>query len=393
MRRYGWHFCCWLLGALPLGAGAQTRQVGNGLVGTYYDGPNFERRVLTRRDATIDFDWHQQRPAAGLGAEDFSVRWTGWLVPPTTGAYVLHLSVDDGIRLWLNGRELLNEWRGQPLSYYQLAVDLNAGEPYALRIEYCQYSLSTRMRLAWEAPAAEPAPATWRNLWGRAGDKAGPVVIPARYLFSERPAAAAAPPPAAPALPIQVIHLQEVKPKPPRQDAPAKAALLPRPPVATLKVRPRSYLALATAPAPPPARPAAPAAPIDSSQTSALVLAARLAAGQAVTLRALYFEQGRAELLPAVRASLDTLAAALAQHPTLRLEVQGHTDNQGDPAINQRLSRRRAELVCQYLAARGVAPARLRAVGYGGRLPVADNSQPALRFRNRRVVLQPLKGK
>jgi hypothetical protein len=116
MMRYGWHFCWWLLGLPPLGAGAQARKAGDGLVGAYYDGHNFERKVLTRRDPAINFDWNQQSPAAGLAAEDFSVRWTGWLVPPTTGHYVLHLSVDDGIRLWLNGRELLNEWTSGPAS-------------------------------------------------------------------------------------------------------------------------------------------------------------------------------------------------------------------------------------------------------------------------------------
>jgi outer membrane protein OmpA-like peptidoglycan-associated protein len=389
MMRYGWHFCWWLLGLPPLGAGAQARKAGDGLVGAYYDGHNFERKVLTRRDPAINFDWNQQSPAAGLAAEDFSVRWTGWLVPPTTGHYVLHLSVDDGIRLWLNGRELLNEWRGQPLSYYQLAVDLRAGEPYSLRIDYCQYSLSTRMRLAWEPPAVGPTPSNWRNLWGVTEETAGPVVIPTRYLFSQLPALVAAQPAAPPARPIPPVLLQSVKVSAPRQDAPTKAALLPKPPIATLKVRPRSYLALAATPAPPSAQPVPLAVPADSGRTTAL--AARLAAGQAVTLRALYFEQGHADLLPAVQASLDTLATALAQRPALRLEVQGHTDNQGDPAINHRLSRQRAEAVCQYLAGHGVGPARLRAVGYGGSRPVADNRLPDQRPRNRRVVLRPLR--
>jgi outer membrane protein OmpA-like peptidoglycan-associated protein len=121
-----------------------------------------------------------------------------------------------------------------------------------------------------------------------------------------------------------------------------------------------------------------------------VALATRLASGQALTLRALYFEQGKADLLPPVQTSLDTLARALHSRPTLRLEVQGHTDNQGDPAVNQLLSRRRAEAVCHYLAGRGVASTRLHAVGYGGSRPVADNHQPDLRPRNRRVVLLPL---
>jgi outer membrane protein OmpA-like peptidoglycan-associated protein len=107
-------------------------------------------------------------------------------------------------------------------------------------------------------------------------------------------------------------------------------------------------------------------------------------------MRALYFEQGQVLLLPAVRASLDTLAQLLGRYPALRLEVQGHTDNQGDPALNQLLSLRRAEAVCQYLSTRGIAPARLSPLGLGGSQPVADNNLPAARPRNRRVVLRPL---
>ncbi|MEJ7662234.1 MAG: PA14 domain-containing protein [Hymenobacter sp.] len=102
-------------------------------------------------------------------------------MPPTTGHYVLHLSVDDGVRLWLNGQELLNEWRGQSLSYYQLAVDLTAGEPYALRLEYCQYSASTRARLAWASP---PTPARRQlaqpvgQTTGRIGARRHPYALP-----------------------------------------------------------------------------------------------------------------------------------------------------------------------------------------------------------------------
>ena len=386
MIRSHWLACCWILAALPLLAGAQARKGGNGLKGTYYAGTDFEELVLTRRDPTVNFDWHGQAPAAGLPANGFSVRWTGWLVPPTTGHYVLHLSVDDGIRLWLNGRELLNEWRGQPLSYYQLAVDLQAGEPYSLQIEYCQYSASTRARLAWAPPPTPPATSSWRNLWGVMPDEPGPVVIPTRYLFSEYPTPASVPSPP-PVAAGALVTAPAPAPSPaPRLVAASKAALLAPSPT-TGRPRPRSYLR--PAPLPAPTLPRAPQAPPADSM-KAVAVAARLAAGQAVTLRALYFEQGRAELLPAVQASLDTLAAALAARPALRLEVQGHTDNQGDPAINQQLSRRRAEAVCAYLATRGVAAARLRAVGYGGTHPVADNRHEAERPRSRRVVLRPL---
>ncbi|MGI4740550.1 MAG: PA14 domain-containing protein [Janthinobacterium lividum] len=388
MTWYGRYFCLGIIASLPLAAAGQARPTGDGLQGAYYDGHNFEQYVLTRRDPTINFDWHGQSPAAGLPAEQFSVRWTGWLVPPTTGHYVLHVSADDGIRLWLNGRELLNEWRGQSLSYYQLAVDLKAGEAYALRVDYCQYSYSTRARLAW-APPPTPSPSeNWRNLWGLTKEDEGPVVIPSRYLFSKRPT------PALVSAPTLASPVASAAPSPPpapaapRLVAASRAALLPQPanrirPVPLSRLRPTPVAAVASALVPLRAM-----ANPDSGRVAAV--ASRLAAGQAVTLRALYFEQGKAELPPLVQASLDTLAMALASRPTLRLEVQGHTDNQGDPSINQQLSRRRADAVCRYLAAQGVAAERLRAVGYGGSRPVADNRQPDQRPRNRRVVLRPL---
>ena len=77
-------------------------------------------------------------------------------------------------------------------------------------------------------------------------------------------------------------------------------------------------------------------------------------------------------------------------YSTLRLEVQGHTDNQGDPATNQQLSLRRAGAGYQYLGTRGIAVTRLSALGISGTQPVANNNLPAERPRNRRVVLRLL---
>ncbi|NML65272.1 OmpA family protein [Hymenobacter sp. RP-2-7] len=364
---------------LPTGVGAQV-PVGNGLQGAYYQGANFDQFVTTRRDAVINFDWHARRPVAGVGAEQFSVRWTGWLVPPTTGRYVLHLSADDGLRLWLDERPLLDDWRGQGLSYHQVAVDLRAGQAYALRLDYCQATAATRVRLAWELPAA-PATSRPRHTRGSfAMASSEVVVVPTRYLFSDAPtlppAPVAAVVEAAPAIPL---------PPPARPPAAPTSVLVLHPSTeAASKPRPRSYLALGAN------QPLTPSPPAATSSNRVTTVAARLAAGQAVTLRTLYFEQGQAGLLPAARASLDTLAQALVGQPTLHLQVQGHTDNQGDPAINQQLSQRRAEAVCRYLQAHGIAPYRLQALGLGGTQPVADNTIPAERPRNRRVVLRPL---
>jgi outer membrane protein OmpA-like peptidoglycan-associated protein len=375
MRQYCWWFGWWVALALPAGVRAQV-PVGNGLQGAYYAGANFEQYVATRRDATLNFDWHGHRPVAGVDAEQFSVRWLGWLVPPLTGRYVLHLSVDDGIRLWLNERPLLDDWHGQSLNYYQVAVELHAGQAYPVRLDYCQLAAATRVRLAWELPPAPAASSTERPPRGTAPRKAEAVLIATRYLFSSSPTL--------PPVPLLPKGAMPSPPPPPLGQPAAPINGLVEPPRAEALRKPRSYLALVAH------RPLALPAPIRSDSPRVTAVAARLAAGKRVTLPALYFAQGQASLLPAVQASLDTLAQVLATRPTLRLEVQGHTDNQGDPAINQRLSQQRAAAVCAYLVAHGVAVNRLRAVGYGGARPVADNAQPSQRPRNRRVVLQPL---
>jgi outer membrane protein OmpA-like peptidoglycan-associated protein len=374
----------WLPGA-PAWAQAPL-PTGGGLKGDYYEGTDFEKFVLTRRDATINFNWGQQPPAPGLGAEQFSVRWTGWLVPPTSGKYLFHVTVDDGIRLWLNDQLIMNEWRGQPLSNYTAAVELRAGEPYRLRVDYCQYSMDTRVFVTWEPPGprAAQAPSSWRNLWDLAAETPRPEPIPTNFLYANnpRPAAAPTPPKSQPLPPLSGIR-PTVAARPRTTPVPA-AAPPPQPRVAARPAR-RPVL-----PPPQAAAPPAPEALVLRADSGGTAQLARLAVGEAVTLPELHFEQGTARLLLPARAALDTLAAMRQKSAGLRLEVQGHTDNVGNADLNRQLSQQRAEAVCRYLTAHGVHTAQLRPVGYGGTQPVADNADPVQRPRNRRVVLHQL---
>ena len=349
-----------------------------GLLAEYYEG-RFERRLLVRRDATINFDWTHRVPAPGVPPEYFSVRWTGTLLPPATGQYVFHITVDDGMRVWLDDKLLFDEWREQPVARFTAAATLVGGRPYRLRVEYFNSILDTRARLTWERPdRPPPEPSSLANGYGLFQKKTSrEEVIAGRFLAPPRPVLKA--PVVAAKLPkLPMPQRPAADPPPAPRQNPVRAATggpVPGPPARSPVVRA----------SPSAARPTPPAVTVAADTAAARV--ASLADGQAVPLPELLFVRGSAALPPSAYPALDALAAALRPRPALRLRVEGHTDNIGNAELNRQLSQQRATAACLYLTAHGVPVAQLRPVGYGGIRPVADNSDSAQRPRNRRVVL------
>lgn len=99
------------------------------------------------------------------------------------------------------------------------------------------------------------------------------------------------------------------------------------------------------------------------------------------------FEGESEKLAPESFAVLDTVAQILSDYPEITIEIQGHTDSRGEPDANQRISQERAAVVSRYLQARGIAPARLTAKGYGETRPIESNRTSQGRAINRRVEL------
>ena len=99
------------------------------------------------------------------------------------------------------------------------------------------------------------------------------------------------------------------------------------------------------------------------------------------------FDTGKSTIKPDSAETLDAAAAALKAVGSLKVEVDGHTDNVGTPEANQRLSQERAQAVMAALVARGVKADRLSAKGYGQTAPIADNRTEEGRAKNRRVEL------
>ncbi len=142
----------------------------HGLKGEYYRGNDCTGApALTRVDAQVGFRWDRDAPTddlvargdlplgRALDADHFCIRWTGQLLPPLSGRYELSVAANDGARLWLDGRLVLDEWTAAPRLRAQSAfVDLQAGKPHDLRLEYFEEERDAEVRLGWRLPGAKP---------------------------------------------------------------------------------------------------------------------------------------------------------------------------------------------------------------------------------------------
>jgi outer membrane protein OmpA-like peptidoglycan-associated protein len=109
--------------------------------------------------------------------------------------------------------------------------------------------------------------------------------------------------------------------------------------------------------------------------------------GQLLRLDNVLFDVGRAKIKEESKLSLEHIAEVMKRLPELKLEVQGHTDADGDFNKNVKLSQERAEAACKYLIDRGIAKDRLEAKGYGPQRPIAPNDTPGGKSLNRRVMI------
>ncbi len=113
--------------------------------------------------------------------------------------------------------------------------------------------------------------------------------------------------------------------------------------------------------------------------------------GATITLNKLYFERGNAELLEDSFAELDRVVDMLVENPDVKIELSGHTDNQGSSKLNIQLSQERVEKVERYLTEHGIDGKRIKGKGYGGSKPIASNASEKTRKLNRRVEIKILK--
>jgi YD repeat-containing protein len=130
---------------------SQTDPGGIGLTGRYYDNIDFTNYVTTRLDYTVDYWWDLAAPVPGVGSEEFSVRWTGMVVPRYSETYTFYTTTDDGVRLWVDGQLIINKWQDQGATEWSGQVTLEAGRAYAIKLEFYDRFWGAVAQLRWSS--------------------------------------------------------------------------------------------------------------------------------------------------------------------------------------------------------------------------------------------------
>jgi beta-glucosidase len=137
---------------------AVPEQYFDSLSGEYFDNIALDGAPrVTRSDENIDFHWTFRPPARGLHVGWYSIRWMGRLRAPSGGVQRLGVEGNDGYRLYLDGKLLIDNWRKQSYRTTLVSVALAANSTHDVRLEFFESAGNARVRLVWDTTAANDA--------------------------------------------------------------------------------------------------------------------------------------------------------------------------------------------------------------------------------------------
>jgi hypothetical protein len=126
---------------------------GTGVTGDYYSNQtNFAGPpVLTRIDPTVNFNFGTGSPDPSISVDNFAIRWSGQVQPFYSQTYTFYVTTDDGVRLWVNGQRLVDNWKAQGPTEKSGAIALTAGQKYDILMEYFEKSSGAVATLSWSS--------------------------------------------------------------------------------------------------------------------------------------------------------------------------------------------------------------------------------------------------
>ncbi|HWA82106.1 MAG TPA: TIM-barrel domain-containing protein [Fimbriimonadaceae bacterium] len=167
-----------------------------GVRAEYFANPDLKGEPAVKRsEKSIDFNWGDGSPDPKIPNDNFSARWTGEVTVPGDRAYHLSVTSDDGCRVWIDGKLVVDKWVPQDSVTNEAPVDLRPGSTHDLKVEYMEMQGGALCRLRWQpvSKAAENAkrscwipPGTWVSVWD--GKRiAGPKTIEVQVPLDQMP--------------------------------------------------------------------------------------------------------------------------------------------------------------------------------------------------------------
>lgn len=398
------------------------KKSGDGLNATYYNGTSFDHKILHRTDPEVYFYYNGTSPAAEVNVYQFSVVWSGYLYAPTSSEYIFTFKADDGVRMWLNGTTLINEWHEKDASEYKSSVKLQGGEAYEIRIEYYQANQDARAELYWEYEGQKKRVVPQKYLLTSIEEPEDPLVLlgpsflsikaqkefnkptPPTVSSNYENALASTTSSQNNAAPKPKPTVTATKPKPSKpivqQDANSNTFAQVNTPNAGSRTSSNKQVnkpvneektitstpSLNTNNTPEPIVTGELSldsnTPKNSTQTSLLQTALdkkttktevslRPRRSGPIVLKNILFDKDRYRLKPSSYDELNALVDTLKKNESLNVLIAGHTDFAGDPIPNQNLSESRARAVAVYLIRHGINSIRIQTKGYGGTKPLS----------------------
>ncbi|HEY3783113.1 MAG TPA: glycoside hydrolase family 3 N-terminal domain-containing protein [Fimbriimonadaceae bacterium] len=139
-----------VLPVIPTSA-LQTPDGKPGLKAEFFNNQNLEGApALTRTDSTVDFDWVDEAPSKGFQQTHYSIRWSGFITAPEAGDYDISGTSDDGMRIYVDGKMIVDDWSDHPATTVLGRVHLDAGVKAPIRIDYYQNTGEASARVGWK---------------------------------------------------------------------------------------------------------------------------------------------------------------------------------------------------------------------------------------------------
>lgn len=312
----------------------------NGLLAEYYDGQNFDRFVSSTYVDNIDDEWWGEPPVPGVDPQVCSIRWTGKLKPGKSAQYLFSARVDDGIRVWIDGKIIINQWHLNDVGVFAGATKLVANQEYDLKVEYFNALNEGEVRLLWAMEKSKDEQSWYERLFGVTYNYE--VIRSNFFIRPEKP----------------VPTIAEVQ-------LPKKAKIAEAPPAIVEN--------------------ASDPKPVESS-VETIKEPMTVERAEKYIPKNIEFVRAKAEILEVSNRELDVFAQFMLDHPDVSVFIEGHTDVVGNEEANLKLSKKRANKVARYLVKKGVSGLRIKTEGYGSSRPIKMPEEGGYYPPNRRVV-------